>query len=350
MYNLLYNLGFWDAAEAQSWYKIDSFWWRSDFSRPCIAIFQDSPMDVFRLQKKHDMTWKVKAPDIEPREYQKPRQICLDSKTHKTHEISRNLFIHSFSEMHGPPGVMYVWILETVYTLATCLGEALVDAFAILVSGRRVINLSFTKRKPVIIFFAWVWHYKAISMMFAAYFHCFSMGLPDSWRKVDQSALDMSFTAPRGFFCSACVFFQKIQPVVPKNKKLYGTCWQGFSESRVFLQNENGEIWLNWHFCIIIYHEKWKKTAASSPGLHHGPSWWLKANLLTHVWRWHPIGCLFFGRQRGGDHHPTTVWLQSLRLNNHQSAQWIQCIVVPGRLAKVSSLNHATSPRYAGHI
>ena len=51
MYNLLYNLGFWDAAKGQSWYKIDSFWWRSDFSRPCIAIFQDSPMDVFRHQE-----------------------------------------------------------------------------------------------------------------------------------------------------------------------------------------------------------------------------------------------------------------------------------------------------------
>lgn len=51
MYNLLYNLGFWDAAKVQSWYKIDSFWWRCDFSRPCIAIFQDSPMDVFRHQK-----------------------------------------------------------------------------------------------------------------------------------------------------------------------------------------------------------------------------------------------------------------------------------------------------------
>lgn len=55
MYNLLYNLGFWDAAKGQSWYKIDSFWWRSDFSRPCIAIFQDSPMDVFRHQK--NSTW-----------------------------------------------------------------------------------------------------------------------------------------------------------------------------------------------------------------------------------------------------------------------------------------------------
>lgn len=310
--------------------------------------------------KKLDVTWKVKAPDIEPREYQKPREICLDSKTHKTNEISRNLFIHSFSEMHGPPGVMYVWILETVYTLATCLGEALVDAFAILVSGRKVINLSFSKRKPII-FFVWVWHYNAISMFFQ--FEGFSFlcsqltsivsqrNLPDSWRKVDQSALDMSFTAPRVYFCSASVFFSKDSSSPEKQETLRHLLARLFRVKGLFAK-KNGEIWLNWHFCIIIHHEKWIKTAASSPGLHHGPSWWLKANLPTHVWRWHPIGCLLFLGDTGGEIIilPQFAPISARRLNNHQSAQWIQCIVVPGRLAKVSSLNHATSPSYAGHI
>ena len=154
------------------------------------------------------------------------------------------------------------------------------------------------------------------------------------------------------FFCSASVFFQKI-PVVPKNKKLYGTCWQGFSESRVFLQKKNGEIWLNWHFCIIIHHEKWKKTAASSPGLHHGPSWRLKANLPTHVWRRHPIGCLsFFGRHRReiiilpqfgsnlckAPKQPSKCSMDSMYCGTWQARQGVK------------SQPEKTFPSYAGHI
>lgn len=222
--------------------------------------------------------------------------------------------------MHGPPGVMYVWILETVYTLATCLGEALVDAFAILVSGRKVINLSFSKRKPII-FFVWVWHYNAISMFFQ--FEGFSFlcsqltsivsqrNLPDSWRKVDQSALDMSFTAPRVYFCSASVFFSK-DSSSPEKQETLRHLLAGFSKSKGLFAKK--KRWDMTELTLLHHFSSWKNGNASSPGLHHDPSWWLKANLPTHVWRYHPIGCLsFFWATPGGRSSSYHSSLQSLQ-------------------------------------
>lgn len=144
-------------------------------------------------------------------------------------------------------------------------------------------------------------------------------------------------------------FFQKI-PVVPKNKKLYGTCWQAFQSLRVFLQKKKVRYdWIDtfasffvmkkWK-CFITRPPPWSVVMAKSQSSDSRLA--IPSNRLPE----------FFLGDAGGEIIilPQFAPISARRLNNHQSAQWIQCIVVPGRLAKVSSLNHATSPSHAGHI
>ncbi len=139
------------------------------------------------------------------------------------------------------------------------------------------------------IFFVWVWddiryfnvfQFKGFPLYIRSLLPFVSQ-LPDSWRKVDQSALDMSFTAPQTDMTLL---------------RLYS-------------------LWKIERCCFITKPPPWSVVMAKSQSSESRLA--IPSNRLP----------CFFRHCR--DHHPFSS--QSLPcLNNHQSAQWIQCIVVPG--------------------